>query len=421
VSTQNLAYDAETGELLLSSATTDFNDTVYSLTYPAHWYYDGMGQAYRNIGFHKDNLVFTAGIAPVINAKKYFVPGDEVELDGNLRGWVTVVDPNSITVVKKDGSNVTGTLDIKVIRSGRKNLSSTPISSITTLANPLDRFRQNIFTNVLQASSAEFSDQWRTFCDCFDDPGAPASNSTNPYVLGILGNWRMKRSWLHLTQRTQSNYDNNTNIRKDGVFTSYTPFYKLQNNLWAIDERDWTFTSNVTEFSPFGQELENQDALGRYSAATFGYVQTLPTSVAANARYRDIGTDNFEDYNFSPCADNHFKFKDNSTDVTADESHTGLHSIRVASGTPIVMEKQLAVCDPAGCTMTISSSLLSPGVMLITINNGTSPYQVEWNVLDGSPAIDFSGSSVTVVGTHWRVEIISTDAAGCKTSSFISN
>jgi hypothetical protein len=240
-------------------------------------------------------------------------------------------------------------------------------------------------------------------------------------VLGLLGNWRMKRSWLHLTQRTQSNYDNNTNIRRDGVFTSYTPFYKLQNNLWAIDERDWTFTSNVTEFSPFGQELENQDALGRYSAATFGYVQTLPTSVAANARYRDIGTDNFEDYNFSPCADNHFKFKDNSADVTADESHTGLHSIRVASGTPIVMEKQLAVCDPAGCTMTISSSLVSPGVMVITINNGTSPYQVEWNVLDGSPAIDFSGSSVTVVGTGWKVEIISTDAAGCKTSSFVSN
>jgi hypothetical protein len=418
VRTQNLAYDAETGELLLSSATTDFNDTVYSLTYPAHWYYDGMGQAYRNIGLYYSSL----NLAAVTNAKQYFVKGDELVVDNTIKGWVTAVNNNSITVVKKDGTAITGSHSIKVLRSGRRNLSATPIASVTTLANPLDRFRQNIFSNVLQASSAEFSDQWRTFCDCFDEPGSPASPTTNPYVLGILGNWRMKRSWLHLTQRTQTNYDNNTNVRRDGVFTSYTPFYKLQNNSWAIDERDWTYTANVTEFSPFGQELENQDALGRFSAATFGYVQTLPTGVAANSRYRDIGTDNFEDYGFSPCADNHFKFLDNTVNVTNNESHTGRYSIRVASGTPVVMEKQLAVCDPAACELAINTSLsggMTP-VMSILVDNGTAPYQIEWNVLQGSPAIDFNGTTIEVPGSGWKIEVIVTDGAGCKTSSIVS-
>ena len=416
VSTKNIAYDAETGELLLSSATTDFNDTVFNLSYPAHWYYDGMGQAYRNIGLYFSTL----DPSTVTNAKQYFIAGDELEIDGNIRGWITVVNSNSITIVNKTGSAITGTHSIKVIRSGRRNLASTPIANVTTLVNPLNRFKQNIFTNVLQASSAEFSDQWRTFCDCFYRAGSPASATTNPYVLGILGNWRMKRSWLHLTQRTQSNYNNNTNIREDGVFTSYTPFYKLQNNVWAIDERDWTYTSNVTEFSPFGQELENQDALGRFAAATFGYVQTLPTAVAANSRYRDIGTDNFEDYGFSPCADNHFKFKNNYAAVTDDESHTGRNSIRVASGSPVVMEKHLAVCDPAGCTITITSSSITGGKN-VAIINGTAPYQIDWNVIQGSPTITFNGNSIDVIGTGWKIEVIVSDGAGCKTSSFVTN
>lgn len=420
VSTQNLAYDSETGELLLTSATTDFNDTVYSLTYPAHWHYDGMGQAYRNIGFSQ-SLSFTTGVANVTSAKTYYVPGDELLLAGStdVKGWVTDVGNSSITVVDKAGNLVVGSYDSKIIRSGRRNLAGTPIASITMLANPLDHFRQNIFRNVIQASAAEFSNEWRTFCDCFDNPDGAAVPSTNPYVLGILGNWRLKRSLLHLTQRTQSSYNDNTNIRKDGFFTSYTPFYKLQNNSWVIDERDWTFTSEVTEFSPYGPELENRDALGRYSAATFGYRQTMPTGVAANSRYRDIATDNFEDYGFSACADNHFKFTADTLIVDT-VSHTGRKSIRVSSGTPVLLVRQLEVCDPAGCSISISTSSITGGKN-ISLANGTSPYQIEWNVIQGNPTITFNGSSIDVVGTGWTVEVIAVDSEGCKVSGFVSN
>ncbi|HRE98485.1 MAG TPA: hypothetical protein PK637_17100, partial [Flavobacteriales bacterium] len=121
-------------------------------------------------------------------------------------------------------------------------------------------------------------------------------------------NWKPLRSWTHLAGRTQSTYNNNTNIRRDGIFTSYTPFYKFTPNGWRMDNFNWTYVSEVTEFNPFGSEIENKDALGRYSASQLGYRQTQPIAVAANAKYAEIGFDGFEDYGFSPCADAHFKF-----------------------------------------------------------------------------------------------------------------
>ncbi|MEO5645218.1 MAG: hypothetical protein ABIS12_17990 [Bacteroidia bacterium] len=420
VSTQNLAYDAETGQLLLTSATTDYNDIVYSMTYPAHWYYDGMGMAYKNIGFYVNGATFDAnGIASITGASNNFVAGDELETGLGYKAWVTNVTQNSITAVNKYGYVITGTTNIKVIRSGRRNLFATPISSIATRSNPLNHFRQNIFDNVLQASSAEFSNQWRTFCDCFDEHDSRLPNSTNPYVLGLLGNWRMKRSLLFLSPRSQSNYDNNTNIRQDGVFTSYTPFYMIQNNIWKSDDRNWTHTSEVTEFSPYGSELENRDALGRYSAATFGYSQTLPTAVAANSRYREIGSDNFEDYGFSSCADKHFKFIDTSNAVVADASHTGRYSIKVSSGSPITMNKNLSVCDPAGCTLGTDTTS-SVDQFTVSITGGTAPYQIEWNVLSGDPNVTFGPSSINITGNSCVIEIIIVDALGCKTSRIIS-
>src|SRR5690606_13565438 len=46
IETKNLLYDAETGEVLLTETQNNFDDPVYSFTYPAHWSYDRMGPAY---------------------------------------------------------------------------------------------------------------------------------------------------------------------------------------------------------------------------------------------------------------------------------------------------------------------------------------------------------------------------------------
>lgn len=419
VSTKNLAYDSETGEVLLTQTTTDFNDAIYSMTYPAHWYYDGMGQAYKNIGLTQSAVSFSSGTASIVNADRYFVPGDVLQMKTGstfVTGWVVNVTSNTISVVKKDGSAITGSYQFKVIRSGRRNLQSTPIATLTSLSNPLTNFTSNVYEKVLQASAVEFSDRWRTFCDCFDHEGSPMEASSNPYIQGTRGNWRMKTSFLHLSPRSQSYYNNNTNIRKDGVFTSYTPYYRLNGGRWQVDEKNWTYTSEVTEFSPYGQELENRDALGRYSAATFGYKQAFATGVAANARYRDIGFDNFEDYGFSKCADQHFKFPVGSG-IVQTESHSGRRSLKVAGGETVVMAKALQVCDPVGCNLDISATHLSGTVTDIDITGGSAPYQIDWNVVSGNPSIKFDGAnfnSLISTGSGYSVEIIVLDSKGCK-------
>ncbi|HYG49383.1 MAG TPA: hypothetical protein VD905_00695 [Flavobacteriales bacterium] len=228
----------------------------------------------------------------------------------------------------------------------------------------------------------------------------------------------MKTSFLHLSPRTQSYYNNNTNIRKDGTFMSFTPYYRLNTGKWNVDEKNWTYTSSVTEISPYGQELENQDALGRYSAATFGYKQTFATGVAANARYRDIGFDNFEDYGFSQCADRHFKFPVDDQIIDYD-AHSGKRSIKIESGSPLKMQKPLEICSPTGCDVSISPTNVSSTLTNIAVSGGQSPYQIDYNVIHGNPTISFSGTdfnTLKATGTAWEVEVIVLDALGCKST-----
>ena len=252
---------------------------------------------------------------------------------------------------------------------------------------------------------------WRTACDCFND--ALILPSTNPYVLGTLGYWKQIRSHTFLTDRTKSNYDNNTNIRKDGIFSSYTPFYALIGNTWTIDDRNWTYVSQVTEYSPFTQELENVDALGRYSAATFGYTQTLATSVAANSKYRELGVDNFEDYGFSVCADNHFRFSQPTLSISNQVSHTGRNSIMVSPTNTASITKQLAPeCQPAGCNIQVSVTT-SGGSNVVNISGGTAPYTIDYDIISGSPSITFPGGVMTIAGSPYTINLTVVDANGC--------
>ena len=399
VATKDLAYDAETGDVLLTQTTTNYNDTIYSLTYPAHWYYDGMGPSYRNIGYTQSPVnINSQGFASVTNAPGYFVAGDELAMTTSSgiksRGWVLTVNPDQIQVADSMGTKYTGNYSMKVIRSGRRNQQSMPMETMTSLSNPLDNFSSNNFERVISAEALEYTNSWKTFCDCFTKPNMVFSK--NPYILGTLGLYKKKKSYLHLTDRTQSNYNLNTNTRRDGIFTSFTPFYALNANRWKIDTRNWTFTSEVTQFSPFGAELENKDALNRYSAATFGFNQTLPTSVAANSRYRDIGFDSFEDYNFSDCADNHFKIKSptaSNSSLVSTDSHTGRTSLKVNSGATVSMTKQLVLCDSIPCDLSATQvKYLTAGRLEYRISGGTPPYTFDWSTSGGDLTISIGSN-----------------------------
>jgi hypothetical protein len=94
--TENLVYDAESGRVLLSRTSNEFNDNEYTQSMPAYLAYEGMAPAYTNIGFiDQPNRLYVNrvgdGYMDVVDPTIYS-EGDELRL--NLNGpqdkiWVT--------------------------------------------------------------------------------------------------------------------------------------------------------------------------------------------------------------------------------------------------------------------------------------------------------------------------------------------
>jgi len=423
VTSKDLAYDSETGEVLLTQTANDFNDPVYSFRYPAYWYYGNMGAAYKNIGY-STSINVTNGQATLPAGLNLFREGDELELDdaGTFsKAWVTKSTGNNIQVRDNLGANIpNSTYKAKVIRSGARNMQTMDMANITTLVNPLGGVASNVFQKVVSAKAIEFSNRWNTNCDCIN-----TLSSTNPYTNGTAGNYKPVRNYEYLTGRGQTNTQGNSNIRNDGLFTSYNPFYKNLGGKWVLNPYGWTFASEITDFNPYGQELENRDALGRYSAATFGFNQSLATSVGANTRYRELGYESFEDNGWNNCADRHFKFISTpwnviNNNITSAQSHTGKYSLFINqyqqnSGLPKTeMIKQLAKeCDKVDdCTLQVVYNTSTSRYEILT---GTAPYVIDVEKLSGTGNLVIqNGTTFTVnnvSGYKCRVTVI--DAKGC--------
>ena len=361
VSTKNLAYDAETGEVLLTQTTNNFNDPLYSFTYPAHWYYEGMGGAYKNIGLKKNiivgsngsNNIVTNGLVVLPNANKLFIEGDQLILEKSgspsVHAWISFMEESggSFVLINKAGNLIPdGNYTATVIVSGRKNLQSNKMGTLTSTVNPLSLVKNGLISNVLAADAIEYTDLAQTFCECFQNNNAFYTfKSNNPYVNGRKGIWKVKQSFTYLTDRLLTLNNNNTNIRHDGSFASFSPFWKYDGAKWTMNTTGWTAPSRVTMYSPYNVELENKDALDRPSAAVYGYNQSLPTAVAGNARYRDIAFDNFEDNDYPSCTDDHFSFKQYKNNVVETDAHSGKRSIKVFNGNNLNLSKQITPCN----------------------------------------------------------------------------
>ncbi len=423
VKTKNLAYDENTGDLLLSEVNNNYDDKIYSLKFPAHWHYDNMGLAYKSINSEIREVNFNnSGNATISNASKLFAEGDEIYLetiidDQNFysHGWITSINNNQIKVVDKFGNNLNGNFNIKVLRSGRKNMASTAMATITTKENPLSGIKTNLYNKVLEASAIDFSEDWRTHCNCLSSD--LNSENANPYVNGNKGNWLVKSEHNYLTQRTQANTNNNSNIREDGLYESFSPFYKLQaNSNWEKDPKNWTYTSEISEFSPKGSILEVKDALNRYSANNLGYNSSAVTASGTNTQYRELGFDGFEDYNFGGCEDDHFRFElSNPNQINNRNSHTGRNSIKVTPSRSVSLTKQIDDCFLIGCDISLQiQSGQSSGSKQIKVINGEPPYNFEWDITEGNPTVTFvSQSELGVSGSDWTLKVTVSDANGC--------
>ncbi|WP_423737727.1 PA14 domain-containing protein [Chitinophaga caseinilytica] len=195
VTTHNMLYDGETGDVILSSVQNEFDDLVYSFNYPAGWMYDGMAGAYKNIGATFTNVYFkdgkiVSGIDP-LNLNEYFSSGDEILVYSRnaipssdpckpelatfpSMGKIWAVDANGgngetpeIFFQDADGKPFTAyEVRMKIIRSGRRNIAASA-GSVSMLVNPLVK-TGNVYglkidenSRITNAQMIEYKQSWQ--------------------------------------------------------------------------------------------------------------------------------------------------------------------------------------------------------------------------------------------------------------------
>lgn len=217
ITTENLAFDIETGEPILTKVTNEFKDPVFNFNYPGHWYYPNMGGAYQNFGltakdpsganFTSDGsgyLQIASVIATGRKASDYFAKGDLLRVDGassnNGEYHVFNIDDANKKILLINSSGFlfpagVSVQSLKVLKSGFKNMQSTKVGSlvfkqmdanfkdfvptdpttevpsITDPPNGLTLVFENAANNlntvnnkIISSSAVEYSDDWQVFC-----------------------------------------------------------------------------------------------------------------------------------------------------------------------------------------------------------------------------------------------------------------
>ncbi|MGQ3012586.1 MAG: hypothetical protein ACT6QS_02670 [Flavobacteriales bacterium] len=213
--TRTVALDKMTGNTVVQELTNEYRDKYYKTDMPAHWVYPGMAQASQNVMFMfgstapGDNAVYdrTTGI---VNHPG-LVPGDEVFLHrriGNFNANLNLSSNAYRYWVAQDGStqylidhrgqkailNSLGmqSLIFSVVRSGHRNMQQTPLSTITSLGNPVQSgsFTLNSGLKTISTDAQEYKEQWHT------DYSVPIVSSQE--VMTLVGHSEKMQSLLDL-------------------------------------------------------------------------------------------------------------------------------------------------------------------------------------------------------------------------------
>lgn len=267
--------------------------------------------------------------------------------------------------------------------------------------------------DVLHADAASFNDNWAFN---YNDLGNPAykvtgSNATtftttpnaNPYRFGTKGIWRNEQSWVYQVDRKQDgNIAALTNIAKDGTYNYFVPFnWNGTKSTLAGINTSWTLANTVTQYSPYGFELENKDALNVFSSALYGYSNSLATAVASNCRYEELAFDGFEDYDLSTSTyvnqpgHGHLEFRSVNTSVpiniTSSGGHTGKSCLAVSSNGPAIM--------------TLTSGSTQPNLTVFNPIPGQQYHLSLWVNVQGAPA-SVSNASVSIVNATTSTTLV---------------
>lgn len=398
VSTRNLVYDAETGAVIVSRTNNEFDKPVYSVSYPAYWAYSGMGPAYKNIDAVYAGVSFLDGkLVSGDVPESVFESGDELYIidpgaipsgcgakivsDASVRlVWafdrnknissLTNTAPDYVFIDEKGRPYTRSGVKFRIVRSGKRNMLGAPAVGVTLMSDPVatvSGVRKLVIgdeSKVISASAVEYREKWHSDKDvigkyrstgggCNNAPqeipdcGGYLEKSINPYRKGLTGSFRGYRSLVFYGDRAETDPAAATNLPQNGFlddFRLYWDFNTDHNLVPDISSSKWVWNSQTTRYNTRGMELETKDALGIYTAAQYGYKQSLPVAITANSRYGEMFSEGFEDFGFGTgtlletgvCADaQYIGFVGNkggrivNTDTLSFGAHTGKFVFRV--------------------------------------------------------------------------------------------
>ena len=209
---------------------------------------------------------------------------------------------------------------------------------------------------------------YRQTCDTITDYSCQSvvtDTSFNPYSTGVLGNWRGNKNYTYFGTRAETDPSAGTNIRHNGAFHDFVPFWNFQSGKLAAqyDTTRWVWNSELTLFNQKGMEIENKDPLGRYNAIQYGYNLTLPVAVTQNGHYRESAFEGFEDYGFltqtcdTACpADRFVDYTPYLSKFTTAQKHSGKSSLQLNAGEQAGLQFSLTDQDTTQASITFSTS-----------------------------------------------------------------
>lgn len=390
---ENLAYDYNSGNVLVSSLTDEYDDKLYSFSYPAHWYYDQFRDRSSVEGLVTTGSISGQQLTTTVNLTENFVAGDYIKITSGAYtdyAYILYINGSTAYLITTTGNvynNLSGSVTVTLLNSGRENRLMESMQSMVTKKAPSLSVGAFAFPQdeVISTSVITYRDRNNVKCRT-GSYGEGASNElvtgqyANPYTYGIKGKLVPDGQFAWKSPRVNATHAHG--VRFDGWIDTLIPFYKLNttddewyainesshpNNVTADPYQKWRKLGQTTLFDEYGKPLESEDQIDVRSAVLYGYNNELvyvPIAQAVNARKQDIAFDGFEDYTYytnNPLAsiyETHFDYKDALTtgvSVTQSERHSGLSSLDLGGQKSAEVTKKIGYeCVNPGDGMTDS-------------------------------------------------------------------
>jgi len=330
-SAKNLVYDNQTGNVLLSSLRDEYNDELYSFSYPAHWYYTGMREYAESQSKEMSITIFSDNTIPA-PMSIYLTEGDYIQLldvSDQPKVWVALnVANNSYYLMNSDGTKssysiISGSNNIKVLQTNRENRQDEMMQYVVTKHNPISG---STFTfpvaEIISASGITLRHRKSIKCGNPMKEDSRLTNNEvdegevfNPYLLGVRGDLVLDAQYSWQSERLNESHQYKT--RFDGTYSEYEPLYLYTTGytgqkwlqVWEAypgnpgvgNYRKWRKSGVINFYDSFGNPLESKDEIKVKSAMLTGYnnmFNLVPIAQAVAARQQDIGFDGFEDYTY---------------------------------------------------------------------------------------------------------------------------